>query len=146
MWGVFSCYGLTICSRPSSFFNLNELAIVKPETVIRWHRQGFRLYWTWKSKGAPVGRRVLPPEVRDLIRKMSLANSLWGAVITKNSVRSENTEVPIIREILVATTMSPLFVALFALVASSFRTRAVLQTVTRSTPKIRSCSSLASGL
>jgi hypothetical protein len=83
MWGVFSCYGLTICSRPSSFFNLNELAIVKPETVIRWHRQGFRLYWTWKSKGAPVGRRVLPPEVRDLIRKMSLANSLWGAVITK---------------------------------------------------------------
>ena len=55
------------------------LAIVKPETVIRWHRQGFRLYWTWKSRGATVGRRVLPPEVRDLIREMSLANPLWGA-------------------------------------------------------------------
>jgi hypothetical protein len=49
------------------------------------------------------------------------------AVVTENSVRSENTEVPIIREIMVATTMSSLFVALFALVASSFRTRASLQ-------------------
>jgi len=48
-------------------------------------------------------------------------------VVTENSVRSENTEVPIIREIMVATTMSSLFVALFALVASSFRTRASLQ-------------------
>jgi len=48
-------------------------------------------------------------------------------VVTENSVRSENTEVPIIREIVVATTMSSLFVALFALVASSFRTRAALQ-------------------
>jgi len=48
-------------------------------------------------------------------------------VLTENSVRSENTEVPIIREIMVATTMSSLLVALFALVASSFRTRAALQ-------------------
>ena len=48
-------------------------------------------------------------------------------MVTENSVRSENTEVPIIREIMVATTMSSLFVALFALVASSFRTRASLQ-------------------
>ena len=48
-------------------------------------------------------------------------------MLTENSVRSENTGVPTIREILVATTMSSLFVALFALVASSFRTRAALQ-------------------
>ena len=48
-------------------------------------------------------------------------------VLTENSVRSENTGVPTIREIMVATTMSSLFVALFALVASSFRTRAALQ-------------------
>jgi hypothetical protein len=48
-------------------------------------------------------------------------------VVTENFVRSENTQVPIIREIMVATTMSSLFVALFALVASSFRTRAALQ-------------------
>jgi hypothetical protein len=49
-------------------------------------------------------------------------------VVTENSVQSENTGVPIIRAIMVATTMSSLFVALFALVASSFRTRAALQT------------------
>jgi hypothetical protein len=48
-------------------------------------------------------------------------------VVTENFVRSENTGVRIIREIMVATTMSPLFVALFALLASSFRTRAALQ-------------------
>ena len=48
-------------------------------------------------------------------------------MVTENSVRSENTEVPTIREIMVATTMSSLFVALFALVASSLRTRAALQ-------------------
>jgi hypothetical protein len=48
-------------------------------------------------------------------------------VVTENSVRSENTGVPTIREIMVATTMSSLFIALFALVASSFRTRAALQ-------------------
>ena len=53
---------------------------------------------------------------------------LNSAVVTGNSVPSENTEVPIIREIMVAPTMSSLFVALFALVASSFRTRAALQT------------------
>src|SRR5437879_10593354 len=48
-------------------------------------------------------------------------------VVTENSVRSENAEVPINREIMVATTMSSLFVTLFALAASSFRTRAALQ-------------------
>jgi hypothetical protein len=51
-----------------------------------------------------------------------------SAVDTENLVRSENTEVPIIREIMVTTTMSSLFVAFFTLVASSFRTRAALQT------------------
>jgi putative transposase len=55
------------------------LAIVKPETVIRWHRTGFRLYWAWKSRRVAIGRRLIPREVRDLIRKMSLANPLWGA-------------------------------------------------------------------
>ena len=49
-------------------------------------------------------------------------------VVAENSVQSEKTEVPIIREIMVATTMSSVFVALFALVASSFQTRAALQT------------------
>jgi len=56
----------------------DTLLIVKPETVVAWHRKGFRLYWTWKSRRR-VGRQPVDPEVRDLIRKMSAANPLWGA-------------------------------------------------------------------
>jgi putative transposase len=54
------------------------LIIVKPETVIMWHRQGFRLWWTWKCRRR-TGRPTVPAEVRALIRTMSQANSLWGA-------------------------------------------------------------------
>jgi putative transposase len=54
------------------------LVIVKPETVIAWHRRGFRLYWNWKSRH-PQGRPCVSREVIDLIRKMSLANPRWGA-------------------------------------------------------------------
>src|SRR5713101_5440975 len=54
------------------------LAIVKPDTVIRWHRAGFRVYWRWKSR-TRRGRPKVPPEIRQLIRDMSLANPLWGA-------------------------------------------------------------------
>jgi len=54
------------------------LVIVKPETVIRWHRLGFRLFWRWKSGGRP-GRPRLDAEVRRLIRQMSRENPLWGA-------------------------------------------------------------------
>ena len=57
----------------------SALAIVKPETVIAWHRRGFRLYWTWKSRLGSPGRPQVSHEVRDLIRKISLANPLWGA-------------------------------------------------------------------
>lgn len=56
----------------------SALLIAKPETVIAWHRKGFRLYWRWKSRNRD-GRPVVSGEVRDLIRKMSLANPLWGA-------------------------------------------------------------------
>src|SRR5436853_2920565 len=160
----------------------SALAIVQPETVLAWHRAGFRLFWTWKVRRGQPGRPVISREVRDLIRKMCRENPSWGAprihgellklgihiaessvskymlrgckppsqtwrtflenhlqqlvsidfftvptVATENSVRSENTEVMIIREIMVTTTMSSLFVALFALVVSSFRTRAALE-------------------
>jgi len=57
---------------------LNTLVIVKPETVIRWHRAGFRLFWRWKSR-ARGGRPKVPLEIRQLIRDMSLANPFWGA-------------------------------------------------------------------
>ena len=50
----------------------SALVIVKPETVIAWHRRGFRLYWTWQSRHARPGRPDIPQEVRDLIRKMSV--------------------------------------------------------------------------
>ena len=51
---------------------LNALVIVKPETVIRWHRAGFRLFWQWKSR-SHGGRPKVPLENRQLIRDMSLA-------------------------------------------------------------------------
>ena len=57
----------------------SALVIVRPETVIAWHRRGFRLYWTWKSRNVRPGRPDIPRKVRDLIRNMSLANPLWGA-------------------------------------------------------------------
>ena len=53
------------------------LTIVQPETVVRWHRQGFRLYWRWKSRHR--GRPRTSPEIRDLVRRMALENPLWGA-------------------------------------------------------------------
>src|ERR1700730_1778487 len=57
---------------------VNALVIVKPETVIRWHRAGFRLFWRWKSRHRG-SRPKVPLEIRQLIRAMSLANPLWGA-------------------------------------------------------------------
>ena len=54
------------------------LVIVKPETVVAWHRRGFRLFWTWKSRHK-TGRPTVPRELRTLIRTMSGANPLWGA-------------------------------------------------------------------
>jgi len=52
--------------------------MVKPGTVIAWHRRGFRLYWGWKSRHRH-GRPAVSLEVRNLIRQMSLANPRWGA-------------------------------------------------------------------
>jgi transposase InsO family protein len=57
---------------------LNAITIFQPETVIRWHRMGFRLYRRWKSRSRG-GRPKIPGEIRRLIREMSLANPLWGA-------------------------------------------------------------------
>src|SRR5829696_4702666 len=56
----------------------DALAVVRPETVLRWHRAGFRSYWCWKSKCRP-GRPAVSAEVCRLIRAMSVANPLWGA-------------------------------------------------------------------
>ncbi len=57
---------------------LYAIVIVKPETVIRWHRQGFRAYWRWKSRSRG-GHPQIACDVRELIRRMSKENPLWGA-------------------------------------------------------------------
>src|SRR3984957_17666076 len=54
------------------------LAIVKADTIVGWHRAGFRLYWRWKSRRRG-GRPKVPLEIRRLIREMSIASPLWGA-------------------------------------------------------------------
>ena len=56
----------------------DALKIVEPETVIRWHRSGFRQFWRWKSRSRR-GRPQVPLDIRQLIREMSLANPFWGA-------------------------------------------------------------------
>jgi len=57
----------------------DALFVVKPETVIAWHRRGFRWYWRCKSRARPVGRPRIPRELIDLIRSMQRANPAWGA-------------------------------------------------------------------
>jgi putative transposase len=53
----------------------SALVVVRPQTLIRWHRAGFRLLWRWKSR---PGRPPIPAELRQLIRRMALENPLWG--------------------------------------------------------------------
>ena len=55
------------------------LVIVKPETVIAWHRKSFRLFWTWKVRSGNPGRPAVTKEVRDLIRRMA-ARTPYGAL------------------------------------------------------------------
>ncbi|MHC4400831.1 MAG: helix-turn-helix domain-containing protein [Planctomycetota bacterium] len=57
----------------------SALAMVQPETVIKWHRMGFKLYWRWRSRAGKVGRPCIDREIRGLIRRMSRENPLWGA-------------------------------------------------------------------
>ena len=56
----------------------SALHILRPETVIGWHRRGFRVFWTWRSQPR-TGRPGVPLDVRTLIRELSSANPLWGA-------------------------------------------------------------------
>jgi putative transposase len=57
----------------------SALVIVKTETVVAWHRKGFRLFWTWRVRHGQPGRPVVAREVRDLIRRMCRENPTWGA-------------------------------------------------------------------
>src|SRR6202795_1498933 len=57
---------------------LKVLTVIRPETLVRWHRAGFRSYWRWKSRSLG-GRPQIDSDLRALIRRMSVENSLWGA-------------------------------------------------------------------
>ena len=64
-------------ARLSRFFDWrNTLMVVKPDTLIRWHREGFRLFWKWKSR--PRGRPRIPHDLRMLIGEMAVNNPTWG--------------------------------------------------------------------
>jgi hypothetical protein len=57
---------------------LQVVGIVQPETLVRWHRAGFRCYWRWKSRSRG-GRLQIDTDLRTLIQQMSIENPLWGA-------------------------------------------------------------------
>ena len=58
---------------------VTAMVLVKPTTVVQWHRQGFQLYWRRLSRSGHRGRPKMSLQTRDLIRQMSMANPLWGA-------------------------------------------------------------------
>jgi putative transposase len=66
----------------------SALAIVRPETVVAWHRAGFRWFWTWEVRREKPGRPVIPSEVRDLIRKMCRENPGWSAKLPRAKEKS----------------------------------------------------------
>src|SRR5262249_22910414 len=61
----------------------NALAVVKPQTFLRWHREGCRLFWHWKSRS---GRPRIPAELRTLIRQMTRDNPTWGQECIANEL------------------------------------------------------------
>jgi hypothetical protein len=76
-----------------------SLVIVQPATVLAWHRQGFRLYWRWKSRRRLVGRPPLELELRTLIRHMARENPTWGRAGSKpnstfSAMRSPSSPLP----------------------------------------------------
>jgi putative transposase len=52
--------------------------IIKPETVIRWHREGFKFFWTRSAQGKQAGRQSVTAQVKALLKQVAQANLLWG--------------------------------------------------------------------
>ena len=65
----------------------SALKIFQPDTVVKWHQQGFKLYWRWLSKSRHGGRPPIDPDVRDLIRRMARDNPTWGAPRMQSELR-----------------------------------------------------------
>jgi transposase InsO family protein len=114
---------------------LEVMALVKPATVIHWHRQGFRLYWRWRSKS---GRPSVDREVRKLIGEMSSANLLWGAprihgellklgieisqaTVAKYMMRRRGTPSPTWRSFLLNQAQGIAAIDMFVVACASFR-------------------------
>jgi transposase InsO family protein len=111
------------------------MVLVKPATVVQWHRQGFRLFWRWRSRS---GRPSVDREVRELIRQMNAANPLWGAprihgellklgieisqaTVAKYMVRRRGTPSPTWRSFLRNQTAGIAAIDLFVVASASFR-------------------------
>lgn len=56
------------------------LILAKPETVLRWHQRGWKAYWRWRCSSRTPGRKRMPLEVRELIRRIARENPLWGQI------------------------------------------------------------------
>jgi hypothetical protein len=114
---------------------LDAMVLVKPVAVIHWHRQGFRLYWRWRSKS---GRPVVDREVRKVIREMSSANALWGtprihgellklgfeisqATVAKYMTRRRGTPSPTWRSFLLNQAQGIAAINMFVVACASFR-------------------------
>ena len=67
---------------------INAMAIVRPETLLRWHREVFRRYWRWKSRSVG-GRPQIDAELRTLIRRLNEENPLWGAPVGRQQIHDE---------------------------------------------------------
>jgi hypothetical protein len=75
-----------LMARLSRLFDWRSaLVVVKPDTLIRWHHRGLRLFWRWKSK--PIGRPALPKNLQELIRRMAVDNPTWGEERIANELK-----------------------------------------------------------
>jgi hypothetical protein len=115
--------------------SLDTMVLVKPATVVQWHRRGFRLFWRWRSKS---GRPSVDREIRKLIREMSSANPLWGAprihgellklgieisqaTVAKYMVRRRGTPSPTWRSFLRSQAAGIAAIDMFVVASASFR-------------------------
>jgi transposase InsO family protein len=71
----------------------HAVQIVSPDTVVRWHRRGFALYWRWKSRPRGTGRPGIGADIQELIREMRAANPLWGAPRVHGELRKLGIEI-----------------------------------------------------
>ena len=129
---------------------LDTMVLVKPATVVQWHRQGFRLFWRWRSRS---GRPSVDREVRKLIRQMSGANPLWGAprihgellklgieisqaTVAKYMVRRRGTPSPTWRSFLRNQAAGIAAIDMFVVASASFRLLYVMIILTHDRRKI----------